>query len=137
LSAFADMQFQTAYSSSAADVDAPVGASFDSAKAAKSLTELPHVASLEQSRPLDSAPSRDLGLPPRRDGSHGAPRGTTRMPPRVMPLSRIEFDSPALAPVSHTVFCLKYRDDCKVDKTVSVESRVTLTAEKRAELERI
>ncbi len=137
--ALADMQAQTAFGSSPAQFDSAV-ARFDGIGAANSLAELPHLASLEQSQPLElSAHSRDLGVAPRRDRSSEPLRDTNPSPPhqRGFSVSRIEFDAPALAPVSHTIFCLKYRDDCKVDKAVSVESRVTLTSEKRAELERI
>ena len=139
LIAFADMQDQTAFGSSPARSDSPVVGLFDNAKAANSLADLPHLASLEQSQPLEpSTYSGDLGSTPRRDLSRPS-RDTNRSQPRQLglPISRIEFDSPALAPVSHTIFCLKYRDECKVDKTVSVESRVTLTSERWAELERV
>lgn len=138
LTAFADMQYQTAFSSSSTEFGSALGVPFDSAKAANSLTELPHLASLEQSQPLEpSTPSRDLGLAPRRNESQEPSRGTNRTQPRVLPFSRIEFDTPTLAPVSHTVFCLKYRDECKIDQTVSTDSRVALTSERWAELERI
>lgn len=68
LIAFADMQDQTAFSSLPAKLDSSIARSFDSTKAANSLAELPHLASLDQSQPLEpSTYSRDLGLAPRYD----------------------------------------------------------------------
>jgi len=54
-----------------------------------------------------------------------------------VPIVRIEFNAPALAPMSHTIFCLKYQNDCRVHKTVFRGGALKLTAERWAELKRI
>ena len=50
------------------------------------------------------------------------------------PIVRIKFDTPTLAPMAHTHFCLKYRADCKVGKIKFRGGALKLTAERRAEL---
>jgi predicted transglutaminase-like cysteine proteinase len=138
--AFMDLQQQGAFSYSPLKLDPPPVTSFDNANAASSLAESPQLVSLEQPEPREaSAPARDLGLAGKRYDSLEPSRNTDRSPARQLglPISRIQFDAPALAPMSHTFFCLKYRDDCKVDKTVSPDSTVTLTSDRWAELERV
>lgn len=144
--AFMDLQQQIAFSYLPLKLDSPPATSFDNAKAPGSVTEPVRLASLEQPRPREApVPAPDLSLAPKRNASlEPSPdmdrsRDTDRSPARRsgLPISRIQFDAPALAPMAHTFFCLKYRDDCKVDKTVSLDSTVTLTSSKWAELERV
>ena len=138
--AFMDLQQQIAFSYSPLKPDSPPVTSFDNANAANSLTEPLRPVSLEQPEPREaSTPVPDLGPAPKRSASLEPSRDTDRSPARQLglPISRIQFDAPALAPMAHTFFCLKYRDDCKVDKTVSPDSTVMLTSDKRAELERV
>lgn len=138
--AFMDLQQQIAFSYSPLKLDSPPVTSFDNANAAPSSTESPQLVSLEQPEPREaSTPAPDLGPAPKRSASLEPSRDTGRSPPRQLglPISRIQFDAPALAPMAHSFFCLKYRDDCKVDKTVSPDSTVMLTPDKRAELERV
>ena len=138
--AFMDLQQQIAFSYSPLNLDPPPVTSSENASAANSSTESPQPVSLEQPKPREAlAPARDLDRAPKRYASLEPPRETDRSPARQLgsPISRIEFDAPALAPMSHTFFCLKYRDDCKVDKTVSPDSTVTLTSNRWAELERV
>lgn len=49
---------------------------------------------------------------------------------------RIAFNAPALAPMAYTFFCLKYRTDCRLHKTV-FRGALTLTAERWADLKRV
>jgi len=138
--AFMDLQQQMAFSYSPLKLAPSPVTSVDNANAVASSTGSPKPGSLEQPEPREaSAAARDLGLAPKRYASLEPPRNTDRSPPRQLglPISRIQFDAPALAPMSHTFFCLKYRDDCKVDKTASPDSTVTLTSDKWAELERV
>ena len=138
--AFMDLQQQIAFSYSPLKLDSPPVTSFDNANAANSLTEPLRLVSLEQPEPREaSTPAPDLGSAPKRSASLEPSRDTGRSPARQLglPISRIQFDAPALAPMAHTFFCLKYRDDCKVDKTVSPDSTVMLTSDRRAELERV
>lgn len=138
LTALMDMQTQTAFGFLQPTLESsgvePLG------KANNSVAGSPHLASLEQSQAGDMSDYLpDQGLAPTREGPRQLPRDKNQSPSRHhgSQISRIEFDAPALAPMSHTIFCLKYRNDCKVDTTVSVESRVTLTSERWAEIERI
>ena len=138
--AFVELQQQITFSYSPLKLDSPPVTSSDNANAAYSSTESPQLVSVEQPEPREaSAPARDLGRAPKRYASLEPPRNTDRSPPRQLglPISRIQFDAPALAPMSHTFFCLKYPDDCKVDKTASSDTTVMLTSDKRAELERV
>ena len=114
--------------------------STDNANAAHSATESPQPVSLEQPERREAqAPARDLGLAPKRYASLEPPRvmDLTRGGHLGMPFSRILFDAPALARMAHTLFSRKYQNDCKVDKAVLTDSTVTLTSNKRAELERV
>jgi len=138
--AFVELQQQITFSYSPPKMDPPPVTSSDNANAASSSTGSPLPVSVEQPEPREaSAPARGLGRAPKRYASLEPPRDTDRSPSRQLGLSisRIQFDAPALAPMSHTFFCLRYRDDCKVDKTASVDSTVTLTSSKWAELERV
>jgi predicted transglutaminase-like cysteine proteinase len=66
----------------------------------------------------------------------GAPRRS--VPAIVKPLvTRIRFSAPVLAPMAHTLFCLRYPSDCRVRKIVFRGGAFKLTAERRAELERV
>ena len=64
-------------------------------------------------------------------------------PRRLKPLivkpsiAHIQFNVPVLAPMAHTMFCLQYPSDCRVRKIVFRGGAVKLTAERRAELERV
>ena len=71
-------------------------------------------------QPLSPATSeRSVPAPERIEHvSLGNPRGLMPTPQPKYPVVRIQFESPVLAPFAHTVFCLKYRDDCKVRKMV-------------------
>ena len=138
--AFMDLQQQIAFSYPPLKLDPAPVESFDNANAARSLPEPLQLASLEQPESREaSVPARDLDLVPKRYDSLEPSRDTGRSPAHRLgsPLSRIQFDAPALAPLAHTFFCLKYRDDCKVDKTASSVSTVTLTSTRWAELERV
>lgn len=68
--------------------------------------------------------------------SYSAPR---RLKPLIVKpsIARIQFNTPVLAPMAHTMFCLQYPSDCRVRKIVFRGGAVKLTAERRAELERI
>jgi predicted transglutaminase-like cysteine proteinase len=123
-----------------AKLDQPTVAPLANAKAAASVTEPLQLASLEQSEPGEAlSAARDQDLAPKRYASLEALPETDRSQSRRLgaPLSRIQFDTPALAPMAHTFFCLKYRDDCKVDKTASTDITMILTPSRRAELERV
>ena len=50
---------------------------------------------------------------------------------------RIAFSAPVLAPMAHTRFCLAYPDECKVRKMVFRGGAIKLTAERRAELNKV
>jgi predicted transglutaminase-like cysteine proteinase len=138
--AFMDLQQQIAFSYWPLKLDPLPATSFDNANAANSSTESPQQVSLEQPELREtSAPARDLGQAPKRYASLEPSRETDRSPSHQLgsPISRIQFDAPALAPMAHTFFCLKYRDDCKVDKAVLADSTVTLTSNRWSELERV
>lgn len=81
--------------------------------------------------PEEPAPTVEVpALPPRRprdaDRAH-VPSG----------LSRIAFATPTLPPMGHTLFCLKYPDDCRIQKAMLHTGPITLTHERRAELVRV
>jgi predicted transglutaminase-like cysteine proteinase len=140
--AFVDLQQQITFSYLPLRLDPPPVTSSDNANTTNASTEAPQPGSLERPEPREAlAPARDIGRA-KRYASLEPPRDidrSDRSPEHQLglPISRIQFDAPALAPMSHTFFCLKYRDDCKVDKTVSTDTIVTLTSDKRAELERV
>lgn len=52
--------------------------------------------------------------------------------PRV---ERVALGQPVLAPLAHTRFCLRYPEDCSAAGVVADDAIVTLTNERRAELE--
>jgi predicted transglutaminase-like cysteine proteinase len=54
-----------------------------------------------------------------------------------VPIIRIKFDAPALAPMAHTFFCLKYKSDCRTQKLVFRGGALKLTAERWNELKRV
>jgi predicted transglutaminase-like cysteine proteinase len=138
--AFADLQQLTVFSYTPLKSDSPQVATFDSAYAAYSPAEALLPVSLEQPEQHETpAPAHDLGLAPERSASLELPRDTDLSPARRSgpPISHIQFGMPALAPMAHTFFCLKYRDDCKVHKMVFRGGAVTLTAARWAELVRI
>ncbi len=66
-------------------------------------------------------------------------RSTTEDSPRVSltKIVRIKFEAPALAPMAHTFFCMKYQSECKVHKTVFRGGAIKLTAERWKELVRV
>lgn len=70
-----------------------------------------------------AAPSRRLDIAPAR--------------PSLTEITRIEFSTAVLGPVSHTVFCLKYPDECKVHKVMFRGGAMTLTAKRWNELTRV
>lgn len=80
--------------------------------------------------PEEMAPTVLLPELPRRRPPH-----TERK--RLPALGRIEFDTPALAPLAHTRFCLKYPADCRVQKVAFRGGSIDLTAERHAELVRV
>jgi predicted transglutaminase-like cysteine proteinase len=120
--------------------DSPQAWFFQSANAAHSPIELLQPVSLEQpAQPTALTPAPHPGLAPQRSASVELPRDTDLPPARHfgLPMSHIRFDAPALAPMAHTFFCLKYPADCKVEKTVPADDVVTLTAQRWGELVRI
>jgi predicted transglutaminase-like cysteine proteinase len=76
---------------------------------------------------------------PERNHSSVATRDADAPPlrPSMAPIVRIQFSAPALAPMAHTFFCLKYPTDCRTHKTVFRGGPVVLTAQRLAELKRI
>jgi len=50
---------------------------------------------------------------------------------------RIEFDTPTLAPLAHTRFCLRYPGECRVHKIRFRGGAIDLTADRRQELLRV
>lgn len=137
--AFTDLQLPIAFSYSPLKLDSTQVTFFDGASAAYSSTEPLQPVSFEQPEQREaSAPPRDLGAP-ERSASLGPSPDMDLPPARQLgsPISRIQFNTPALAPMAHTFFCLKYPDDCKVDKTAFRDDAVTLTAKRWAELVRV
>ena len=59
--------------------------------------------------------------------------------PRALgyPFEHITFLEPALAPMAHTMFCLRYQDDCQIHKVDFRKRNVALTAERLNQLNRI
>lgn len=55
----------------------------------------------------------------------------------MSPIVRIQFTEPVLAPMAHTLFCLKNRSDCKVHNIVFRGGPLKLTAERWTELARV
>lgn len=52
-------------------------------------------------------------------------------------VDRIDFVEPTLAPMAHTMFCLRYEDDCRVHGSDFRKRTIALTAERVNELNRI
>jgi predicted transglutaminase-like cysteine proteinase len=73
----------------------------------------------------------------RNDGkADGAP--PRQAPSIVKPLiARIQFGTPVLPPMAHTLFCLRYPNECHVRKIVFRGGAFKLTGERRAELEHV
>jgi predicted transglutaminase-like cysteine proteinase len=57
--------------------------------------------------------------------------------PPLTAITRIGFSTPVLAPMAHTLFCLKYPAECKAHNVVFRGGAVTLTAKRWDELERV
>jgi predicted transglutaminase-like cysteine proteinase len=95
----------------------------DRAGAGEKAPALAGEAAPSRSRSASIAPSGQMTLPPVR--------------PSLTPVVRIEFTTPALAPMAHTFFCLKYPTDCRVDKVVFRGGPVTLTTKRWEELTRV
>jgi predicted transglutaminase-like cysteine proteinase len=49
-------------------------------------------------------------------------------------IDRITFEEPTLAPMGHTVFCLRYREDCETQKVDFRKRDIALTVERLNEL---
>lgn len=97
------------------------------------------VALAQPEEPVSPAPKRDPDLAAKRRSSL-EPSGHVDPPPARQLMSaivRIQFSVPTLAPMKHTFFCLKYPDECKVDKIVFRGGPVRLTAQRWAELVRV
>jgi len=52
-------------------------------------------------------------------------------------VERLRLESPALPPLAHAIFCLKYPDDCRVHRMAFRRSHVVLTPKLWAELSKI
>jgi predicted transglutaminase-like cysteine proteinase len=52
-------------------------------------------------------------------------------------LSHISFVEPALAPMAHTMFCLRYTDDCQVHGSDFRKRNIALTEDRLHELDRV
>jgi predicted transglutaminase-like cysteine proteinase len=52
-------------------------------------------------------------------------------------IDRIAFEEPTLAPMAHTVFCLRYREDCEVQKVDFRKRTVAMTVDRLNELNTI
>jgi len=50
---------------------------------------------------------------------------------------RIAFEEPTLAPIAHTVFCMRYRGDCEIQKVDFRKRNVAMTVERLNELNSI
>lgn len=75
------------------------------------------------------------GLTPAKPLSPAAPK-LIRPEPKVR-VMQLEFDKPALAPLAHSVFCLKYPADCKPSKPDIGSEPIKLTPQRWAELQRV
>jgi predicted transglutaminase-like cysteine proteinase len=69
-----------------------------------------------------------IGQQPLQAAMLGLPRGLT------FQLERIQFETPALAPMAHTRFCLRYADDCKVRRMTFRKPAVSIDAKRWADL---
>jgi predicted transglutaminase-like cysteine proteinase len=52
-------------------------------------------------------------------------------------IDRVPQDTPALAPMAHTMFCLKYPKDCEVHRIAFRGTKIDLTEARKAELEAV
>jgi predicted transglutaminase-like cysteine proteinase len=84
----------------------------------------PPVATLRQA---DAAKDN---VPVRKRSAHAGSAAKRRV-------ARIEFGAPALAPMAHTSFCMKYPADCKVQQVMFRGGALELTSERRIELTRV
>lgn len=137
---FVGLQQQIALGYSPLNLDSLRLIPFNGANAASPSTESLYPASFESSKPREASVSAlDLDLALKRSDSLQPSQDANRSPvlPSGMPIARIQFGTPALAPMAHTFFCLKYRDDCKVEKTALDDGGVALTAQRWAELVRV
>ena len=88
--------------------------------------------SVEPARQTERAPERLTSLAPTRQLDLAPKRQL------LSPIVRIQFNTSVLAPMAHTFFCLKYRNDCKVHKFIVFRGgATTLTASRWAELVRV
>ncbi len=124
-----------------ADLDLPRDAALsDGADASNSLTEpLQHVSLRQPEEPVSPAVARDSDLASEHHTSLAPSHDTDRSPASQLmsPIERIQFNTPTLAPMAHTFFCLKYRDECKVHKIVFRGGAVRLTVKRWADLVRV
>lgn len=91
---------------------------------------LPEVSMLA----VEPAPAVELPALPSRRPRDADDAGGERVPSG---LGKIVFATPVLAPMGHTLFCLKYPDDCRVQEAVLQAGPIKLTHERRAELVRV
>jgi predicted transglutaminase-like cysteine proteinase len=134
--AFSDASSLTPYfdpfqTSSLADVALPHPSSTPPQQQAASLGRVP-----QSTLPADVSRAQ---VPPEHHQSSVATRDADFPSPRpfVAPIVRIQFSAPALAPMAHTFFCLKYPGDCRAHRTVFRGGPVPLTARRLVELKRI
>jgi predicted transglutaminase-like cysteine proteinase len=93
--------------------------------------------------PVDNAGHKGQAAGENTMGDHQAslaPMSRMELPPNkpmLTPIVRVQFETPVLAPMAHTFFCLKYRDECKVHKVVFRGGPMALAAKRWAELVRV
>jgi predicted transglutaminase-like cysteine proteinase len=108
------------------------------AEASSSVTEPLQRVSLGRPEQPPAAPPGPDSVPGHRTSpasSNDADR--TSASQLMSPIVRIQFNTPTLAPMAHTFFCLKYPNDCKPHKIVFRGGAVRLTADRWAELVRV
>jgi predicted transglutaminase-like cysteine proteinase len=109
----------------------------DGAGATNSLTEPRRAVSLGQPvGPVSPTATRDpdLALEPRTSPASSHDTDSSPAGQLMSPIMRIQFNTPTLAPMAHTFFCLKYPNDCKLHKIVFRGGALRLTADRWAEL---
>jgi predicted transglutaminase-like cysteine proteinase len=92
---------------------------------------LPAQAQPRQSLPKQAQPKDELQTDqaePQRVALFGLPKSLKGQ------LERVPQDTPTLAPMAHTVFCLKYPRECEVRKIAFRGTKLELTAERMADL---
>jgi predicted transglutaminase-like cysteine proteinase len=92
---------------------------------------LPAQAQPRQSLPKQAQPKDELQADqaePQRVALFGLPKSLKGQ------LERVPQDTPTLAPMAHTVFCLKYPKECEVRKIAFRGTKLELTAERMADL---